>query len=307
MLELLIPGPIKRYLRGRTTFHIKSVLAGMNEQFMQSTHYFPLNGTDDLLMPKGSNEAPNNRASGPCPPSHLWVNYGRTGEEYLETGRKDVEIMLDIFREAGASRETGQRILEFGCAAGRMIRWLPNPTASEIWGTDVWSEAIAWCKQYLSPPIHFMTTTVSPHLPFEDRYFDIIYAGSVFTHIDDLAQAWLQELRRILKPGGYLYVTISDRNVAAFAKGDKAIQESSKLRFGGKWDSWCEWVTQKRVFQEFVRNNMYGMMTVGRSLNSFVCYDRDYFIREIKPFLEVVIVREEAYGIQTGVLFRRKE
>lgn len=27
-------------------------------------------------------------------------------------------------------------------------------------------------------------------LKFADGYFDVIYGGSVFTHIDDLADAW---------------------------------------------------------------------------------------------------------------------
>src|SRR5207244_2674608 len=49
-----------------------------------------------------------------------------------------------------------------------------------------------------------------PPLAFEDRYFDFIYAGSVFTHIADLAEAWLMELRRIVRPGGRLYLTIQD-------------------------------------------------------------------------------------------------
>jgi hypothetical protein len=34
----------------------------------------------------------------------------------------------------------------------------------------------------------------------------------VFTHIDDLADAWLLELKRILRPGGRLYITVLDKN-----------------------------------------------------------------------------------------------
>jgi SAM-dependent methyltransferase len=66
------------------------------------------------------------------------------------------------------------------------------------------------CQQYLSPPFKFATNTSEPHLPFEDRSFDFIYACSVFTHIADLADLWLLELRRILRPGGRLYITIHD-------------------------------------------------------------------------------------------------
>jgi ubiquinone/menaquinone biosynthesis C-methylase UbiE len=59
-------------------------------------------------------------------------------------------------------------------------------------------------------PLHFVTTTTAPHLPFEDDYFDLVYCGSVFTHISDLADAWLLEIRRILRTGAYAYITIHD-------------------------------------------------------------------------------------------------
>jgi SAM-dependent methyltransferase len=42
----------------------------------------------------------------------------------------------------------------------------------------------------------------------EDRFFDLVYAFSVFTHIDEWETAWLAELRRVLKPGGVAYLTI---------------------------------------------------------------------------------------------------
>src|SRR5262249_2975428 len=80
-----------------------------------------------------------------------------------------------------------------------------------IWGVDVTAEHIIWCQQHLSPPFYFATVTTAPHLPFEDRYFDLIYAGSVFTHIADLADAWLLELKRITRPGGRLYITVHEQ------------------------------------------------------------------------------------------------
>ena len=92
-----------------------------------------------------------------------------------------------------------------------MIRHLEDfAESSEIWGLDINAEQIFWCKQHLDPPFHFATTTTIPHLPFEDGYFDFVYAGSVFTHIDDLADSWLLELRRVLSRDGRLYVTIHD-------------------------------------------------------------------------------------------------
>lgn len=53
-----------------------------------------------------------------------------------------------------------------------------------------------------TPSFRFVTTTTLPHLPFADGYFHMIHAGSVFTHIADLAEAWLLEIRRVLARAG---------------------------------------------------------------------------------------------------------
>src|SRR5262249_5786559 len=139
----------------------------------------------------------------PVPPEELWAGYGPTLEAYLQSGNEHVRSMREILERSGMPVASAQRVLDFGCAAGRMLRWLHDEASvCEIWGTDIRSSHMIWCKQCLSPPFHFATTTINPHLPFEDRYFGLIYAGSVFTHIDDLADAWLLELRRVLRPGG---------------------------------------------------------------------------------------------------------
>ena len=46
-------------------------------------------------------------------------------------------------------------------------------------------------------------------LGFPDGTFDFIYSISVFTHLTEASQRfWMNELFRILKPGGYLLFTV---------------------------------------------------------------------------------------------------
>src|SRR5262249_23459719 len=114
---------------------------------------------------------------------------------------------------SGLALGPGSNILDLGSADGFMIRWLrESALTGEVWGADINGTHMVWCQQNLSPPFKFVTTTSFPHLPFEDRYFDLIYTGSVFTHIADLAEAWLLELKRIVKPGGRLYITVHDKH-----------------------------------------------------------------------------------------------
>src|SRR5204863_7451754 len=55
-------------------------------------------------------------------------------------------------------------------------------------------------------------TTTAAHLPFEDRFFDLVYCGSVFSHMGEMCDAWLLELARVIRPGGTLYLTVVTRD-----------------------------------------------------------------------------------------------
>jgi SAM-dependent methyltransferase len=204
-----------------------------------------------------------------------------------------VQALVEVIGRSGAPIASAGRILEFGCGAGRMIRWLADLTATcEVWGTDISASAIVWCQQHLTPPFHFATTTIWPHLPFEDRYFGLIYAGSVFTHLDDLADAWFLELRRILRPGGKLYITVHDRNTVALFNGREREQ-------------WLpQYLRTIPEYEKFSRSD-FGMFTIGRSLHSQVFYDVDFLRRKLEPFFRVLSITEEAYNYQSAVLLER--
>jgi ubiquinone/menaquinone biosynthesis C-methylase UbiE len=224
------------------------------------------------------------------PPEEFWLGYSKTPEFYIDSGKQDVETMQNIAKASGFSFNPGQKILDFGCGAGRMIRQFKNLADScEIWGLDVDSDMVYWCKKYLEPPFHFAVTTSIPHLPFPDRYFNFIYAGSLFTHIDDLTDTWLLELRRVLAPEGRLYITIHDNH-------------TMKLIDSGTRDTF--FLTQKLKNSALYQQNKDNltMLTIGRDPNSLVFYDRDFFCQKMSVMYDVLSVTEEAYSYQTAVL-----
>jgi ubiquinone/menaquinone biosynthesis C-methylase UbiE len=308
MIGMLIPKSVKNYVHHEFRWLFKANLRSLMPELMQGANYFPYRQNAELYsFPK--NGHPRSVAQAPVPPQELWVHYGRTPEEHLESGREDVARMREVLARAGVSLEDAPRILELGCAAGRMTRWLSDLAGThEIWGADIWADAIMWCKQNLSPPLHFVTTTVAPHLPFEDRSFDFIYCGSVFTHIDDMADAWFLELRRLLHPGGHLYITILDQRVAKIFQGELTPEEleAYSKRAGGKerWHSFCAALRAHPEFDEFARSDL-GMLTINRGVSSHVFYDVDYLHHKLAPFYRPVSVTEKAYGHQTVLLLER--
>jgi ubiquinone/menaquinone biosynthesis C-methylase UbiE len=204
----------------------------------------------------------------------------------------------------GQSLRLGHRILDFGCAAGRMIRWFKDIShACEIWGVDIMAEAIQWCQSNLSPPFYFVTTTSYPHLPFEDRYFDFIYSGSVFTHIADLADTWRLELKRILRPGGKLLNTVSDNHAVEILLDPQRCPDYWK-----RLQQWTEAAVKKDPGLDF---SNYGMIAIsckpgeGSQEDAHVFYHRDYITKFWGRFFTIASVTPDAYGHQTAVLLEK--
>lgn len=291
MLDRLLPVKVRKYLATR-------IRDAVSPKLPHPT-FFPFRGDErSYLIP-----TPDGKRTGetdavdddpfPMPPQELLGGYAQPRATYIAHGRRDVEVMGQLTEEHGYPLSRAERILDFGCATGRMIRVLaPLASELEIWGTDIDANRITWCQQHLSPPFHFATTTTMPYLPFEDRYFGFIYAGSVFTHIDDLADAWFLELRRIVRLQGRIYVTVHDQSTI------EAIRES------GSSDPFSKWLQQYPEFTEYTQKN-FAKFTIERSIHSQVFFSVDYLKHRLQPFLKVVAVKPRAYGMQTGVLLER--
>jgi SAM-dependent methyltransferase len=72
-------------------------------------------------------------------------------------GQDDVAQMLGILNEVEHRPVALGRVLDLGCASGRMLRFLPREETSEHWGLDINAAHIEWCQQNLNPPMLFAT------------------------------------------------------------------------------------------------------------------------------------------------------
>ncbi len=134
-------------------------------------------------------------------------------DSFLIAGRKcskDIEAaLLKINKELTSFRY----ILDFGCGCGRTILWFASHSrSSHFYGTDIDTDAISWCHNNLD----FANFTVNESLPpleYPSEMFDLIYAISVFTHLnEDYQFHWLSELKRVAKPKAILLLTVHGRH-----------------------------------------------------------------------------------------------
>jgi SAM-dependent methyltransferase len=144
----------------------------------------------------------------PVPPPSL--NSLVTGTEdvrwYAESGKYAARSIITTLERNLIPIDSLHTILDFGCGSGRVIRYWRHLKA-EVFGTDYNSESIEWCQQHLRFA-KFSVNQLDPPLPYEDQKFDLIYALSVFTHLDESRQvAWMVDLARVLKPNGFLLIT----------------------------------------------------------------------------------------------------
>jgi SAM-dependent methyltransferase len=116
---------------------------------------------------------------------------------------------LKVAEAHGFNLRTARAVYEMGCGSARVIRHLRAVSGLELVGSDINAASTAWCATHL-PGIEFHRNQLDPPLDFaKDDAFDLVFAMSVFTHIPHDAQpAWLEELARVLRPGGLALLTV---------------------------------------------------------------------------------------------------
>ena len=284
MIAKLLPAFFKRAINT----HIRTIASGGSELYVRSlpgeNAYAIKPSNPTVKLPEGVRL--------PIPPEEFWLGWASDAQAYISSGERNVTAMARALEENGFSIGGAKRILEFGCGAGRMIRHLPEIALNaELWGVDISAELIRWCIENLTPAIHFATTTVVPHLPFEDRYFDLIFCGSVFTHIEDIQESWLLELGRVLRPSGKLYITIHDEHTVSLL--DTQARD--------------HWLAKAMQEQPTYRNNKndFNMIVIGRGASSQVFYSSRYFQFITPPIFRWISLTPEAYGYQSAVILEK--
>ena len=125
-----------------------------------------------------------------------------------------------------AARWRGGRLLNVGCAHGP--DFLPFKDKFDLWGFDSSTAMISLASKY-SDKFKFTASLLvadAVSLPFEDESFDWVISVAAYHHILD-KQSRLQafrELRRVLKPGGEVFLTLWNRWQRGFiCKGKEVI------------------------------------------------------------------------------------
>ena len=137
---------------------------------------------------------------------------GYFDDRHLEFWLSGLRDMRKVVTATGLEQVRVPRILDFGGASGRVIRhfreWRQD---AELYICDTNPQHVRLAQQIFGESVVAFHNHGVPTLPFQHGYLDCVSAFSVFTHIDADDTAWLMELRRIVRSGGHLYITIHDQ------------------------------------------------------------------------------------------------
>src|SRR5579863_7658851 len=101
---------------------------------------------------------------------------------------------------------TGRRILDVGCGAGSLLAALRDRGAI-VTGIDKSAGMVEQARRRLGDDADLRVAELGSPLPFPDDTFDDVTASLVLHYLQDWGPP-LTELRRVLKPGGRLIMSV---------------------------------------------------------------------------------------------------
>lgn len=126
------------------------------------------------------------------------THYLRTGFSALDSIHRCIPSLKDF---------APMRILDFGCGYGRVLRMLRGAwSASVLTACDVEPDGLAFCMEHFD--ISGYRSQIKPTAIPMAHGFDLIWVGSLITHLDeDAIMGYISLFRHLLEPDGHVVFT----------------------------------------------------------------------------------------------------
>ena len=145
----------------------------------------------------------------------------------------------EILRLAG--EVSGLRILDAGCGSGPLAAALRDKGAV-VSGFDASGAMVELARKRLGDDADVRVEDLGEPLPFVDDEFDVVVASLVLHYLEDWSGP-LAELRRVLKPGGRLIVSVIHPSVYAIVYPEADYFELTQYSEDYTFDGQVTWLT----------------------------------------------------------------
>lgn len=132
---------------------------------------------------------------------HHYGNWEEALDEYFTTGH---EMAQALATKANEHSQDIQSVLDFGSGYGRVSRFFPSVfTQAKVWVSEVKQQSLDFQREQFS--FNTIDHTEDPSSFNNSKKFDLIFAGSVFTHLpENRFIEWLKILISGLSDNGIL-------------------------------------------------------------------------------------------------------
>jgi ubiquinone/menaquinone biosynthesis C-methylase UbiE len=133
----------------------------------------------------------------------IWDYYQNESPETFDGSRDRLQVLLSRMKP-------GQVALNIGCGSG-MFERLALAKRIDIHSLDPSERSIGQLREALHLGDKAKVGYIQ-QLPFSDSHFDVVVVSEVLEHLNDaVTKAGLEEIRRVLKPGGRILGTVPSR------------------------------------------------------------------------------------------------
>jgi SAM-dependent methyltransferase len=144
------------------------------------------------------------------------------GKHFVDNSDFVASAVKDVARLAERGLTPNSRLLDWGCGAGRLAVGILESwgNIARYDGVDVQKRLIEWAGMHIATPnIRFTHVDIANarynrsgssklRIPGDSHDYDALYGYSVLSHMGSTElHAYLGEIRRLVKPGGFAWVT----------------------------------------------------------------------------------------------------
>lgn len=109
----------------------------------------------------------------------------------------------------------GKLVADIACGSGYGTQMLASSGALSVHGMDLSEEAVAFCRhRYNAINATYTAADAQKLTSVKDSQFDIVVSFETIEHMPDV-EAYLDEMVRILHPGGVFLVSTPDRRISS--------------------------------------------------------------------------------------------
>jgi SAM-dependent methyltransferase len=234
---------------------------------------------------------------------------GSAGRTALREAYNFWKIVSRLAEKWHVGNRKNRTVLDFGCGWGRTMRFfLRDLPSANVWGLDVASDMIALCQQHFRV-CRFELVPPTPPTSLPSASVDVAYSYSVFSHLNEaVANAWVEELARLLKPGGLLMVTTEPRSFIELCERIR--------RRGGAQNKWEDslrqlFVDQRATLAAYDRGEFVHVPTGGGhdrppSFYGESVIPRGYVERHWTRFFDPIEFRDNPRALLQSLIVMRK-